>query len=154
MTHADQATFMTMLIPVFLGGVVSALVTLVLGQPLQHYFWRRQRLAEWQLAVIDQLTILAAELQFLLLYQPEEIDSRREQLATALYRVATRAVDLFSPPAYERFRVVLRTIENILRMSTPIPPEQGVKLHKQLLIESVDALAAFSNDMHIPPRRP
>jgi hypothetical protein len=43
------------------GGLVSAVITLVLGQPLQHYFWTRQRYAERPFAVIEKLNTLAAE---------------------------------------------------------------------------------------------
>jgi hypothetical protein len=43
MTPAAEPSFIMTLIPIFLGGVVSSVLTLLLGQPLQHYFWRRQR---------------------------------------------------------------------------------------------------------------
>jgi hypothetical protein len=53
---------MTTFITVFFGGVISAVVTLLLGQPLQHYFWRRQRLAERQLATLDEFNKVTAQL--------------------------------------------------------------------------------------------
>jgi hypothetical protein len=61
-TPAEETSVMATLITVFFGGVISALVTLFLGQPLQHYFWRRQRLAERQLATLDEFNKVTAQL--------------------------------------------------------------------------------------------
>ena len=60
-------TFLTALF----GGVISAVITLVLGQPLQHYFWRRQRQAERQLVIIDEVNRLASEFMTNFLAHPK-----------------------------------------------------------------------------------
>jgi hypothetical protein len=47
-------------------GVVSALLTIFLTPRLQHYFWTRQRTAERQLAVIEEMNKLVAEMRWVL----------------------------------------------------------------------------------------
>jgi hypothetical protein len=52
---------MTLLIAPLIG-IASALLTILLTPTLQHYFWRRQKCAERQLAIIDEVRTLTAEL--------------------------------------------------------------------------------------------
>jgi hypothetical protein len=140
---------MTLLIAPLIG-IASALLTILLTPTLQHYFWRRQRHAERQLAVIDEMQTLAAELLLLVLHQPEEISARREQLYATLFKVATSVESLFSDAAWERFHPTLRSTEDILQ--EPPPPEQRIhvhQVHKEFLTATVDALAGLYQDMGI-----
>jgi len=51
---------LTAIIAAFVG-IASALLTIFLAPNLQHYFWTRQRQAERQLAIIDEMNKLIAE---------------------------------------------------------------------------------------------
>jgi hypothetical protein len=130
-------------------GIASALLTILLTPSLQHYFWRRQRYAERQFAVIEEVRTLAAELQFLVLHQPEEISTRREQLYTMYYKVTTSVNNLFSDAAWDQFHPASSTMEDILR-GAPLP-EQNTQLSNRLITTMLDALDALYQDMGIPP---
>jgi hypothetical protein len=144
---------MTLLIAPLIG-IASALLTILVTPTLQHYFWRRQRSAELQLAVIDEMRTLAAELAFLVSHQPEEISIRRERLFGTLFRVATSTSNLFSEAAYNHFRAALQPMENILSMEELSLREQRTKLYNQIVQGSIGALKALYEDMGIPPTSP
>jgi hypothetical protein len=95
-------------------GIVSSVMTLVIGQPPQHYFWRRQGHAERQLAIIDQLNTLAAELRFLLLRKPEDIDGRRERLFMTLTTAMASVRGLFSSRANQGFMALEGAMLSVL----------------------------------------
>jgi hypothetical protein len=143
---------MTTFITVFFGGGVSALVTLVLGQPLQHYFWQRQRHAERQIAAIEEMSALTAELQFLVMHQPEEINTRREQLFTTLLKVTTSVDNRFSRAAWDQFSPALQSMEEILQ-EPPLSAEQRTQRYTQLLRMILEAHYALYRDMGIPSKR-
>jgi hypothetical protein len=145
-----MVTFLAALV----AGILSSVITLVFGQPLQHYFWTRQRQAERQFAVIDEVCTLVAELLFLVRLNPEEIDARQEQLYTRLGRTVTGVVSLFSDTAFENFRTILRPMETIIRMGAASPPEERGQLYDQLIDTVKGAMAALYREVGIPAPPP
>lgn len=138
------------------GGLLSAVITLTLGQPLQHYFWTRQRHAERQFAVIEEVCTLVAELLFLVRLNPAEIDARQEQLYTRLGRTIIGVASLFSATAVESFRTVLSPMETILRTGAASPPEERGQLYDQLMDAVRGAMATLYQEVGIsapPPAR-
>jgi hypothetical protein len=132
------------------GGVISAVITLTLGQPLQHYFWTRQRQAERQLAVIDEANSLAAEVHFLLL-SGEDITPRAEKLFVLLGRTAANVHTLFSKEGYEAFEVLNKTIGvATLQVSPERTPEQRNELSGLLIRAQNHALEILYREMGIP----
>ena len=153
MTPTAEPSFMTTFIPVFLGGVVSALVTLLLGQPLQYYFWRRQRHAERQLAIIEGVNKLTAEVQFLLM-SGEDISSHNESLSKVMSATIANVTALFSPQRAAAFDYLHPVIAKALRLPTESPREQRLILATELMYAHHMALIYLYKDMGIPPRRP
>jgi hypothetical protein len=145
-----MVTFLAALV----AGILSSVITLVFGQPLQHYFWTRQRQAERQLAIINDVHTLAAELQFLLRYKPEDIIDRQERLYSAFHRVATSVETLFSEVAADRLHVVSEPMEYIMRLREPRQLAERPQLDDQLLSALLDALAALYQDVGIPTPPP
>jgi hypothetical protein len=133
------------------GGLVSAAITLFLGQPLQHYFWTRQRHAERQLVLIDEVRQLGAELQFLVWHNPEEIGARHERLKTAFLKAATNVESLFSRAASDTFLDMSGAMEAVMDLrKKAISPQQRSELNRQLMGAFVDTVAALYRDIGIP----
>jgi hypothetical protein len=111
MTPAAESSFMMTLIPIFLGGVVSSLLTLLLGQPLQHYYWRRQRYVERQFAMIQELNTLIAAIEPRLAGLVSGIISQEErQTYQEMIGLLANIRALFSPPAFERCQALHQAV--------------------------------------------
>lgn len=152
-----MATFIT----VFFGGVISALVTLVLGQPLQHYFWRWQRHAERQLAVIEEVTRITAEVNFLLqaprelMSDREDLRCRYERLYLALEATAAQVKVLFSGAGIETFQALEEALRaGLYQLGEEWPLEQRRPVVGQLLAYRLATLTFLYREMGIPPRPP
>jgi len=135
-------------------GIAAALLTMVITPSLQRYFWTRQRHAERQLTIIDELRSLAAELQFLVWWKPEDISARQERLYTALYRAGTSVDSLFSEAALDSFLAVSKHMEAIIRLTAPNSSQPRSQLHEQLMTALLDALIVLYRDVGIPPPPP
>jgi hypothetical protein len=109
-------------------------------------------LIETQIAEMYLFGALGIKPQFLVLHQPEEINTRQEQLSTNLFKVATSVDSLFSEAAWDQFSPALSSMEGLLR--EPPPPEQRTQRYNQLLKAILDALSALYDDMGIPPIPP
>ena len=106
---------MTAIIAAFVG-IVSALLTNFLVPNLQHYFWKRQRQADRQLTVIDEVTKLGSEFVFLLQRaKGSQIDfsDREEHLHIALITTFVATQALFSIAGVEELRRFLLTFEAV-----------------------------------------
>src|SRR5918994_7077866 len=84
-------------------GIASALLAIVLTPTLQHYFWRRQRHAERQLAIIEEVNTLAAGLHAFQVIQGDPDLDRREQFYVRVVKVRNNVTGLFSDQAVQRF---------------------------------------------------
>ena len=150
MTPPTESSFMMTLIPIFLGGVVSSLLTLLLGQPLQHYFWRRQRYVERQFAMIEELNTLVAAMDFRLVAGTLSHEER-QSLYQRMVGLTTNIRTLFSPPAFERCQALRRAIRAGLS-ATDHGFRGEIRRHIQEIHQ--DALRALYQDMGIPPTPP
>jgi hypothetical protein len=149
MTPAKETSLMVTFITVFFGGVISAVVTLVLGQPLQHYFWRRQRYVERQFAMIEELNAIVAAVDTQLVTEPLS----REVQQSLYQRMVTLTANirpLFSPPAVEPCQALRRAIRGLRAVDPNIRAE--IRLHIQEVHQ--DAIRALYQDMGIPPTPP
>jgi hypothetical protein len=121
-------------------GIASALLTIFLTPNLQHYFWKRQRQAERQFAVIDEVSKLGSEYRFLLWRAkdgPLDISDREEHLLITLHATAVTIQALFSAAGAEEFRRFLRTFEVVRASPERQDPQQValiVQAHSNLLI--------------------
>jgi len=154
MTPAAEASFLTTLIPVFLGGVVSALVTLMLGQPLQHYFWRRQRLAERQLATLDEFNKVTAQLLHhgWMDYETATAEQRAlhldrgEPVFLALLVLLAQVRVLFSPSAIEAAEELVSQLVALGNSVADKPWQQAVAPVNEARVK---ALRSLYEDMGI-----
>jgi hypothetical protein len=146
-----------MLIPIFLGGVVSSLLPLLLGQPLQHYFWRRQRYAERQFPIIEELNTLVAEVHYLLIAQrfsPKAQESLYKTLTLASGNVRS-LFSLSSVQQCQALHEVMRSALNAsLNATDTADPEPQHQVLQQLQEAHRSALIALYRDMGIPPSPP
>jgi hypothetical protein len=99
-------------------GLLSAVIALIFGQPVQHHFWTQQREAERRLRVIDELNKLTAE--FLIRFRmharatppaPFRIDN---DFHVALTMAAHDAEMLFPAAAFQAYK----RLEEMLGAST------------------------------------
>lgn len=155
MTPAAESSFMTTLIPVFLGGVVSSLLTLALGQPLQHYFWRRQRLAERQLATLDEFNQVTAQVLHLchMDYDTAAAEHRapkgdpHEPALLALSVLQARVRVLFSTSAVEAAEEL---VDELVALGDSVPDKPWSQAVAPIAQARERALRALYKDMGIP----
>jgi hypothetical protein len=147
MTAAAEASFLTTLIPVFLGGVVSSLLTLLLGQPLQHHFWRRQQYTQRQFAVIDGLNSWAAEVEYYFVTQ--RFSSGSNDFYKTLVMLSGSMRTLFSVRAVEQCQALHAVMREGLAATDP---EHRTQIWQQFQEAHRDAIKALYQDMRIPPR--
>jgi hypothetical protein len=121
-------------------GIVSALLTNFLAPSLQYYFWARQRQAERQFAVIDEVSKFGAELLFLLQRAKDgqlDISDREERLYITLHTTAVVTQVLFSTAGAEEFQRFLRTFDGMRVSPEHQDPQQVARIlqaHSNLLI--------------------
>jgi hypothetical protein len=136
------------LISVFFGGVISAIVTLCLGQPLQYYFWTKQRQAERQLAAIDEANRLASEVGSLLI-TGEDIVPRLEKLYIGLGTTTANLATLF-PKASDTITTLNEKIAAAIQSSPGMTREQRNERAGHLAAVQQSALKALYQEMEIP----
>jgi hypothetical protein len=146
-------TILTILVPAVVG-IASALLTIIFTPTLQHYFWRRQRHAEQQFAVIEELNTLAAEMHTFLLTSEDLDGDRQEQLYLTLVRARHNATALFSYHARQQYLGLDNAILEALFLPEPSASEQRKQVNKQLFHAHQAALTALYRDMGIPPPPP
>jgi hypothetical protein len=154
MTPAESS-FMTTLIPVFLGGVVSSLLTLLLGQPVQHYFWRRQRLAERQLATLDEFNKVTAQVldHCYMDYDTAAAEQRAPRLdqgdpallALSVLQPQVRA--LFSASSKEATEAL---VDQLVALGSSVPDKPWSQAVAPIAQARERALRALYKDMGIP----
>jgi hypothetical protein len=150
---------MTTLIPIFLGGVVSSLLTLVLGHPLQHYFWRRQRLAERQLATLDKFNKATAQVLHLCLmdYDSAAAEHRapkgdpHEPVWLELSVLQAQVRVLFSPSSGEAAEEL---VDRLVALGSSVPDNLWQEAVAPVTQARERALRVLYKDMGIPPRSP
>jgi hypothetical protein len=135
------------------GGIVSVAIALFLGQPLQHYFWTRQRHAERQLAVIEEVNKPTAEVQFLLL-SGEDVQPRNERLSLALAIAIANVRALFSPAAAASFQSLHPLIAEALRLPPESPREQRLNLGTRLMASHHVTMILLYRGLGIPAPPP
>ena len=137
---------MTTFITVFFGGVISALVMLFVGQPLQHHFWRRQQQAERQLAIIDEVKPLAAE--FLYHYMEDYDKDPRLNLSPTFFQAFDAAGSqvqvLSSASAFQAFKQMAGLIG-----AWRIGEQQQQRIEEFIQAREV-AFRALYHDMDLP----
>lgn len=136
---------MITLISVFFGGVVSALVTLWVGQPLQHYFWRRQRHAERQFAIIDEVNKMAAEFRYRSNRDPHGYKPT-EEFNLALQEVTAKVKVLFSESAFNSFT----NLDKAIQQAELRPTERPLDMTTRLQQAHDTALKALYKEVGIP----
>jgi hypothetical protein len=109
------------------GGLISSVITLICAQPIQHYFWKRQRQAERRLAVIDEVSRLAAEFldRCANVTEPSGLHSYglRETFFQELHAAEGQVEVLFSAPAFKEFVNMQHLISPGLQEPRPAPTE-------------------------------
>jgi hypothetical protein len=82
---------------------VGSLMTIFLSQPVQHWFWKRQRRADLRFAVVNKINELASEFAVSYVLGKDIVEESPEGLVT-FYRswhiVAAQARVLFSKSTY------------------------------------------------------
>jgi hypothetical protein len=155
MTPAAEPSFIMTLIPIFLGGVVSSVLTLLLGQPLQHYFWRRQRLAERQLAALDEFNQVTAQVLHLchIDYDTAAAEHRapkgdaQDPVALALSVLQPRIRVLFSTSAVEAADELM---DQLVALGGSVPDTPWLQAVAPIVRARERALRALYKDMGIP----
>jgi hypothetical protein len=135
------------------GGIISAVITLTLGQPLQHYFWTRQRQAERQLVAIDEANRLAAEVGSLLI-TGEDIVPRTENLYIGLGTTTANVATLFPEAGHNAMTMLNESIAAAIRLSPGMTREQRDELAVHLADVQNNAIKALYHEMGIPAPPP
>jgi hypothetical protein len=123
-------------------------LTLLLGQPLQHYFWRRQRYAERQFAVIDGVNRWAAEVEYYLVTQRFSPESAQELYKT-ITMLGGNVRTLFSLQAVQQCQALHAVMTEGLDETDT---EHRNQIRAQFQERHRDALKVLYKDMGIPPR--
>jgi hypothetical protein len=136
-------------------GITSALLTILITPSLQHYFWTRQRHAERQLAVIDEVNTLSAEARgFLLhpelLHHAERIADRQLQLYNMLLKAHVNVKGLFSESVFNEFVSLDHVIRGAISQAETADFETRHRIDKQLLFTHYLGHIAMYRDMGIP----
>jgi hypothetical protein len=131
------------------GGLVSAVITLPLGQPLQHYFWTRQQHGERQMAIIEEMNTLAADARGLLMH-PEKTADRQLQLYSMLLKASVNVQGLFSEPLFQCFMSLDHAVRAAIRQAETTYHDARFLIDKHLLFSHSTSLIAMYHDMGIP----
>jgi hypothetical protein len=138
-------------------GIASALLTNLLVPNLQHYFWMRQRQADRQLAVIDEVTKLGSEFVFLF-HKAQgagvDIGDREEHLHTALSIAFASTDALFSSVGVTEFRQFLSTIAAVHISLERQDPTQFTQIQRFIMDAHANLLKALYKEVGIPASSP
>jgi hypothetical protein len=149
---------MTILIAAFVG-IASSLLTIFLTPTLQHYFWTRQRLAERQLAILDELNKVIAQLlhHCHLDYETAAAEHRmphldpHEPVFLVLSTLLAQVRALFSPSTREP---VEELIDQLIALGNAVPDKPWLQAVDRVSLTRVKALQALYQEIGIPtPRR-
>jgi hypothetical protein len=113
-------------------GFGSALLAILITPPLQHHFWKRQRYAEVQLKVADEVNDIAAN--FYMVHTSSGIATYKltEPFLTQILIVRGKVKPLFSGEAFERFKAMETRIATTGSPSRGLGPEGKIGAHEIL----------------------
>jgi hypothetical protein len=136
-------------------GIMSALLTIFITPSLQHYFWRRQRHAERQMTIIDEVSTLAAEARELLLHpellhHAEDLNDKQRQLYGMLLKAQVNVKALFSGPVFKEFISLDHTIREAISQADTADFDTRHLIDKHLLFTHSLSLNAMYRDLGIP----
>jgi hypothetical protein len=133
-------------------GIMSALLTILITPNLQHYFWRRQRHAEWQFAMIEELNMLIAAMEPRLAGLVSGVMGQEErQTYQEMVGLLANIRALFFPLASERCQALHQAIR---AGWSATDPELRGRMRQHIQEIHQDALRALYQDMGIPPTPP
>jgi hypothetical protein len=148
---------MTTLIAAFIAafvGIASSLLTIFLTPTLQHYLWTRQRLAERQLAVLDEANKITAEVLHHCLadYDTAAAEHRaprmdpHEPVLLALWTLQGPVRALFSRTAREPFEEL---VGQIVALGSAVPDRPWLQAVEPVAQTRVKALQALYREIGI-----